>query len=41
MATCDSCGTTILFGGQRHAGLRFCGDACLEQGALQIEAAFR
>lgn len=28
MATCDHCGTTIVFGGKKDQGYRFCNDAC-------------
>lgn len=40
MATCDTCGTTILFGGVRQGDLRFCNAACAQKGAL-IHAAGR
>ena len=38
MATCNTCAKTILFGGHKRDGLRFCGDDCLEQGVLLLEA---
>jgi hypothetical protein len=34
MAKCDSCGTTILLGGKRQDGLRFCNDKCQSDGQL-------
>ena len=34
MATCDACGTTILFGGVKEADLRFCNAKCRTRGAL-------
>ena len=34
MAGCNSCGTTILFGGVRSGDLRFCNDKCLAKGYL-------
>ena len=34
MATCDSCGSTILFGGKRDANGRFCNQKCQGRGAL-------
>lgn len=34
MARCDSCGTTILFGGVREGDLRFCNDKCHQNGFL-------
>ena len=34
MATCDACGTTILFGGVKSADLRFCNAKCQAKGAL-------
>jgi hypothetical protein len=39
MATCDQCGTTILFGGVREAGYRFCGDKCRDAAGFLIAAA--
>lgn len=38
MATCQTCGTTILFGGKRHGQIRFCNDTCLEKGQVLITA---
>ncbi|MCA9117857.1 MAG: hypothetical protein KDA79_22455 [Planctomycetaceae bacterium] len=32
MASCDYCGTTILFGGVKDEGLRFCKEKCREEG---------
>jgi hypothetical protein len=32
MASCDYCGTTILFGGKQVAGLRYCSDRCAASG---------
>jgi hypothetical protein len=34
MAKCDYCGTTIIFGGERHGNLRFCGKRCVQDGIL-------
>jgi len=34
MATCAFCGTTILFGGKKSGGIRFCSDKCRERGQL-------
>lgn len=34
MAKCDSCGTTILFGGVRQGEWRFCNEQCRQQGFL-------
>lgn len=34
MATCDYCGTTILFGGKTWEGLRFCNERCQHAGVL-------
>lgn len=31
MATCSSCGATIVFGGSRQGGLRFCNDRCMKK----------
>jgi len=36
MATCSSCGTTILFGGPRVGDMRFCSDKCAENGKILI-----
>lgn len=38
MAACNYCGTTILFGGKKEGGLRFCNDKCLEKGRVLIIA---
>jgi hypothetical protein len=38
MATCGHCGTTIVFGGKKHAGLRYCNEKCREQGVLNNAA---
>lgn len=38
MATCDSCGSTILFGGKRDANGRFCNAKCQAQGGLLARA---
>lgn len=32
MAKCDSCGTTIVFGGVRDGNLRFCNEKCHREG---------
>jgi hypothetical protein len=34
MASCATCGTTVLFGGKKHGTLRFCNDRCESQGTL-------
>jgi hypothetical protein len=34
MAACGACGTTIIFGGVKDAGLRFCNAKCRNDGAL-------
>ncbi len=34
MATCATCGLTILFGGVRDSGFRFCGKKCAEKCTL-------
>jgi hypothetical protein len=34
MASCDHCGTTIVFGGKSANGFRYCNDKCYEQGYL-------
>jgi hypothetical protein len=34
MARCDSCGTTILFGGVTEGNLRFCNATCYQRGFL-------
>jgi hypothetical protein len=38
MATCDSCGTTILFGGVKQGDLRFCNATCQSNGHLLAAA---
>jgi hypothetical protein len=38
MASCATCGTTILFGGTRVEELRFCGKKCAEAGAWLVLA---
>lgn len=38
MATCASCGNTILFGGERVDGLRFCDFDCRAKGNLIVAA---
>jgi hypothetical protein len=38
MATCDSCGSTILFGGKRDANGRFCNEKCQARGGLLARA---
>jgi len=40
MSGCTHCGTTIIFGGKKADGLRYCSEKCLEQGELarEIEA---
>jgi hypothetical protein len=34
MAKCGYCGTTILLGGKKAGGERFCNDQCLQKGVL-------
>lgn len=34
MASCNSCGTTILFGGKKEGNYRFCSDKCLANGRV-------
>ena len=41
MASCASCGTTILFGGTKVGTLQFCNAKCLEKGNSLAEAAQR
>ena len=36
MATCASCGTTILFGGKKIGDKRFCDDKCAARGRADI-----
>lgn len=38
MAKCDSCGKTILFGGEKQGNLRFCSDKCLHNGIIAASA---
>jgi hypothetical protein len=38
MASCRTCGTTILFGGKQHGELRFCNDICLDKGQVLVTA---
>ena len=38
MGTCAVCNKTILFGGHKEAGLRFCSDDCLAEGQLLVGA---
>jgi len=38
MATCASCGLTILFGGKRVDGLRFCSDKCVANSPVLLAA---
>lgn len=38
MATCDHCGTTIVFGGVREAGFHFCKPACRNQSQILVAA---
>lgn len=38
MATCSSCGKTILFGGKKEARHRFCNNNCLKKGAVALAA---
>ena len=38
MASCDSCGSSILFGGKRQGDFRFCNDKCLANGQLAVAA---
>lgn len=39
MATCDSCGARILFGGRREGNWLFCNDDCARQAAALTDAA--
>lgn len=39
MASCATCGTTILFGGTKDGGLRFCNAFCQTRGLLLSRAA--
>lgn len=38
MASCSTCGTTILFGGKRQGTFRFCSDKCLARGQYLLVA---
>lgn len=38
MPACNSCGTTILFGGVKDRGLRFCNEACHQSHLLLVSA---
>ncbi len=38
MAQCGICGDSILFGGKKLGGLRFCGEKCLQKGLLILAA---
>ena len=38
MPACDSCNTSILFGGERHLSLRFCGKKCRQKGQALVDA---
>lgn len=38
MASCGSCGTTILFGGKQYADMRFCSDKCAANGQVALAA---
>ncbi len=38
MPSCDSCGTTIIFGGKKEGGYRFCNDTCLARGQSLLVA---
>lgn len=39
MATCAACNKTILFGGVREEGYRFCNKRCLAEGQIALAAA--
>jgi hypothetical protein len=39
MAKCDYCGTTILFGGVREAGFRFCSEKCRDSAVFLAASA--
>jgi hypothetical protein len=34
MASCNSCGATVIFGGKRSGNYRFCSDKCMAAGKL-------
>ena len=38
MASCNACGTTILFGGKKEGSYRFCNDKCLSNGQVLFVA---
>jgi hypothetical protein len=38
MATCETCGTTILFGGVKRDGLRYCNATCASRSAVASAA---
>jgi hypothetical protein len=38
MASCDSCGAVILFGGHRQGNWRFCNEECARLASAQIDA---
>lgn len=38
MKSCESCGTTILFGGREYAGMRFCSEKCAANGRVALAA---
>lgn len=39
MASCNACGTTIIFGGKTIGGQRFCNDTCARNGPILFRAA--
>ena len=38
MASCDTCGSSILFGGKSEGGYRFCNATCQQRGRVLIAA---
>lgn len=38
MASCDTCGSTILFGGKSEGGYRFCNATCQQKGRVLVAA---
>jgi DNA-directed RNA polymerase subunit RPC12/RpoP len=38
MASCNTCGATILFGGRKLGAFRFCNDTCAQNGPLLSKA---
>lgn len=38
MASCDTCGSTILFGGKSDGTYRFCGASCQQKGRVLVAA---